>query len=351
MARPLRISRPGIWYHVTVRGNERRAIYRDETDRQKFLGLLEPWVERYRLRLHAYVLMENHYHLLVETREANLSRAMQWLNLSYSQWYNRRHQRVGHLFQGRFGGIVVEEERWGLELSRYLHLNPVRRQRFGLEKRRRQQNRRGAGRAMASRSWGERVKALRAYRWSSYRAYVGEEALPEWLVSDELLSRMGGRRAGWKKAYQRSVEEELREGIAVPWEELKGQVILGDEEFVKDIKAEIEGDGREQPSLRQLEKRPSWEKIVKVVEQLKKEGWERFQDRRGDWGRDLGLYLGRQQGGMGLKELGSCVGIDYVAVSAALRRFERRLHEDKALARRLRQAESLLSNVETLSQF
>jgi REP element-mobilizing transposase RayT len=95
MARPLRITRPGSWYHLTARGNERRTIYRDEGDRQKFLALLENWVERFRMRLHAYVLMDNHYHLLAEALESNLREGMQWLNVSYSMWFNRRHQRVG----------------------------------------------------------------------------------------------------------------------------------------------------------------------------------------------------------------------------------------------------------------
>src|SRR5262245_7521982 len=102
MARPLRIERPGGRYHVTARGNERRAIYRDDRDRLRFLELLGEARERYGVRVHAYVLMDNHFHLLVETPEANLSRAMQWLNVSYSVWFNRRRDRSGHLFQGRF---------------------------------------------------------------------------------------------------------------------------------------------------------------------------------------------------------------------------------------------------------
>ena len=108
MARPLRIDHAGGWYHVTGRGNERRAIYRADRDRLHFLELLGEMVARFRLRCHAFVLMENHYHLLLELTEPNLSRALQWLNLSYSLWFNRRHDRSGHLFQGRFKSIVVE---------------------------------------------------------------------------------------------------------------------------------------------------------------------------------------------------------------------------------------------------
>ena len=157
MARPLRIERAGSWYYLTACGNERRDIFRDDDDRLKFLALLETWVERYRLRLHAYVLMNNHYHLLAETVEANLSQAMQWLNVSYSVWFNRRYQRVGHLLQGRFQGIVVDWEQWGLELSRYLHLNPVRRQRYATDRKRRQRDRAVVVRQVRA----ERVKALR----------------------------------------------------------------------------------------------------------------------------------------------------------------------------------------------
>src|SRR5208283_4923210 len=114
MARPLRIERAGGWYHVTGRGNERRSIYQDNGDRQHFCELLAGMVSRFRVRLRAFVLMDNHYHLMVELTESNLSRAMQWLNVSYSVWFNRRRGRSGHLFQGRFKSVVVSPVEWGL---------------------------------------------------------------------------------------------------------------------------------------------------------------------------------------------------------------------------------------------
>ena len=126
MARPLRIEKAGGWYHVTSRGNERKPIYRDDRDREHFLDLIAEMVSRFRVRVHCYVLMDNHYHLLLELTEANLSRAAQWLNVSYSVWYNRRRGRSGHLLQGRFKSVAVSRDEWALELSRYLHLNPVR---------------------------------------------------------------------------------------------------------------------------------------------------------------------------------------------------------------------------------
>src|SRR6266498_2435192 len=132
MARPLRIEQAGGWYHITTRGNERRAIFRSDRDREHFLEVLAEMTRRFGVRLHAYVLMDNHYHLLLQLTEPNLSRAVQWLNVSYSIWFNRRHRRSGHLFQGRFKSVVLDPIQWGLELSRYVHLNPVRVGRMGL---------------------------------------------------------------------------------------------------------------------------------------------------------------------------------------------------------------------------
>ena len=140
MARPLRIICPGAWYHVTARGNERRDIFRDDKDRVRFLEILAEMVDRFGVGLHAYVLMSNHYHLLMEVCRPNLSQAVQWLNVSYSVWFNCRHNRSGHLFQGRFKSVVVEPNAWGLSLSAYIHLNPVRIAAFGLNKVHRQRN-------------------------------------------------------------------------------------------------------------------------------------------------------------------------------------------------------------------
>src|SRR5438093_2489069 len=161
MPRSWRVERAGGWYHLTARGNERRAIYRQDRDRQHFVELLPPWLERFRLRLYAYVLMDNHYPLLLETQEAHLSRAMQWLNTSYSVWFNRRHQRSGHLFQGRFQAVMIEPQSWGLGLSRYVHLNPVRVERLGLDKGSQRRQRVGAGERPALEVVRERLCKLR----------------------------------------------------------------------------------------------------------------------------------------------------------------------------------------------
>src|SRR6516164_719826 len=168
MARALRIERPGGRYHVTARGIDRQALFRDDADRFHFLELLAELGERFGTRIHAYVLMDNHFHLLLETPEANLSRAMQWLGVSYSLWFNRRHSRVGHLFQGRFKAFIVEDDAGWQEVARYVHLNPVRVAMLGLDKRRRSASGAGLVSKPKPELMAERLRLLRQFRWSSY---------------------------------------------------------------------------------------------------------------------------------------------------------------------------------------
>ena len=168
MARPLRLEYAGALYHVTARGNARQDIFLDDDDRQRFLGVLDRVVSRFHLLLHAYCLMDNHFHLVVETPEANLSKAMRQLNGVYTQVFNRRHRRVGHVLQGRFKAIVVEREGYLLELCRYVVLNPVR---AGL------------------------IRQPNTYPWSSYRATAGLASAPACLTVDWLLSQFGRQRS------------------------------------------------------------------------------------------------------------------------------------------------------------
>jgi putative transposase len=346
MARPLRIERPGGWFHCTARGNEQRPIYRDDRDRQHFCELLAEMVERFRIRLHVYVLMTNHYHLLLETPEPNLSRAMQWLNVSYSVWFNRRHQRSGHLFQGRFDAVVVDQDEWALSLSRYVHLNPVRLAALGMGKKDRQRQHAGVSEKPDAALVRKRIAILRAHRWSSYPAYIGAAKVPEWLECDTILAMGGARRAARRKAYQTYVEDAIREGLAVnPWAALKEQVILGGESFLNRLREYVRGNSREQTSLRRLESRPTFSQAIQAVEQVKGEPWNVFRDRHGDWGRDLVLYLGRKYCGMKLAELGKAAGgLDYVSVASAVRRLEQHLAHDKPLSRQLQSAMAQLKN-------
>jgi putative transposase len=162
MARPLRIEFAGALYHLTSRGDRREAIYEDDEDRQRFLDVLAEVVERYNWICHAYCLMTNHYHLVAETVEGNLSQGMRHFNGVYTQASNRRHSRTGHLFQGRFKGILVDRDVYLLELTRYVVLNPVR---------------------------AQMVEAPEHWPWSSYRAMIGSAPAPPWLAVDGLLSQ------------------------------------------------------------------------------------------------------------------------------------------------------------------
>lgn len=204
MARPLRLEFPGALYHVTSRGDRREPVYEDDEDRQRFLAFLAEVIKAVNWCCHAYCLMTNHYHLVVETPDGNLSKGMRQLNGVYTQAFNRRHQRAGHLFQGRYKAILVDRDTYLLELARYVVLNPVR-----------------AGMVTAPGEWP----------WSSYNAMVGQAPSPAWLATDGLLAHFAKRRATARRRYVAFVAE----GTGLPgiWSNVKRQVYLGDERFVR----------------------------------------------------------------------------------------------------------------------
>jgi putative transposase len=350
MARPLRIEQAGGWYHLTARGNERQPIYRDQRDYQHFCQLLGEAVERFRWRLHAYVLMKNHFHLLVETRDANLSASMQWLGVSYTVWFNRRHQRTGHLFQGRFKSIIVEPATWSVALTHYVHLNPVRVGALGLGKQDRAAAALPGAGAPDRELVNKRLERLRTFRWSSYPAYVGAARCPQWLTCDTILEHMGqGSDLIRQQRYRAEAEKLVRQGLPpTPWEQLQAQVVLGSEKFLRKIHAAITGNRREQPSLKRLGPRPDWPAVVAALEKIKGEPWSQFRDRYGDYGRDLALYLGRKHCQLKHGQLGALAGgMDYVSVAMAVRRLQARLPRDRSLAAQAEQATRLLYNVKT----
>lgn len=226
MARPLRIEFAGALYHVTSRGDRREPIFEDDEDRVRFLSILAEVVDRFNWLCHAWCLMTNHYHLVVETPDGNLSKGMRQLNGMYTQASNRRHHRTGHLFQGRFQGILVDKDSYLLELTRYVVLNPVR-----------------AG----------MVKHPGKYPWSSYRAMVGEAPPPRWLATDALLGQFGRRRAEARRRYREFVLQGI--GQTTLWAALRQQIYLGDERFVERMqaKADLQGD---ELSIPRAQRRP-----------------------------------------------------------------------------------------------
>lgn len=230
MARPLRIEFAGALYHVTSRGDRREPIFEDDVDRVAFLNILLEVVGRFNWLCHAYCLMTNHYHLVVETPDGNLSKGMRHLNGMYTQASNRRHKRTGHLFQGRFKAILVDKDRYLLELARYVVLNPVR-----------------AG----------MVKRPEEYVWSSYRAMVGECPTPAWLATDGLLAQFGSRRAEARRRYAQFVSDGI--GKASVWAELRQQIYLGDVKFVERMqrRAKVQGDELSVPRAQRRGPAPS----------------------------------------------------------------------------------------------
>jgi REP element-mobilizing transposase RayT len=281
MARPLRIEYPGALYHVTNRGNARADTFLDDDDRNRFLSLLKDIVEHFGWICHAYCLMDNHYHLLIETPQPNLSQGMRQLNGVYTQRFNHHHQRVGHLFQGRFKAILVEKDAYLLELARYIVLNPVR-----------------AG----------MVDMPSQYPWSSYLATSGEAPTPKWLTTEPVLSQFAKTKSTAQVRYQQFVLEGMSAGS--PWPMLKGQVLLGSDRFVSEISPLLE-DSRavpEIPHYQRLADRPGLAALFNGVAEM---------DRAT---RDEIIHRASHHFGYGMSEIARELGLHYSTVSKILKR-------------------------------
>ena len=342
MARPLRVNIPGGWYHITARGQRRDNIYHDARDRREFLQRLAEMTERFLIEVHAYVLMPNHYHILIRSPKANTSWALQWLNNGYGMWWNRRHGQVGHVFQGRFKSILVEGGVTLLTVSQYLHFNPIAVKGLGWGKR--EKSAEDLGLCVPSPELvKKRLETLRSFRWSSYRAYAGYERPPEWLTRTEILRRVKGGSEG----YRIRAEERLAQGSSEDlWSRLRWSTILGCERFAKKVRGKATVQ-RETHGRKAFGREVRWEEVVRAVECIKGERWEQFADRYGDWGRDLALWIARRRGGLTLRELGmKAGGMDYSAVSEAIRQFDRKKHKNPEVRNALKRSREIL-NLET----
>lgn len=308
MARPLRVEYEGALYHLTGRGNARQRIFADEKDCAKFVQLLSASLARYDIELHTYVLMGNHYHLIAETPRANLGRWMHWLTTAYTVYFNRRHRRVGHLFQGRYKSIVMEAEGYLLSLSRYLHLNPVR------------------GRVIGRGDPVERRKRLREWRWSSYPGYSGLGKPESWISEERILGEMDGAHKGRRLRYRRFVEEGLVREIENPLEAVQWQTALGQEAFLQRLKDRLESrkeHEREVPALRQLRRRPEVTAILECVGKVYRSSKGELLRRgsRGNEARAVAMVLIWDACGMSLREIGELFGgSGYTAVAQMIAR-------------------------------
>jgi REP element-mobilizing transposase RayT len=322
-------------------------LFLDDTDRRRFLGAVGELPERFGLELHAFVLMANHYHLLVRTAEANLSQAIRWLNVTYAVKFNWAHRWRGTVFQGRFKSILIQEQGKALEVARYIHLNPVRIGGLGLNKSEQRRARvlgcENPGQELVRR----RLGALREHRWSSWRIYAGAEPNPGWLETGVIGTGCGGRsRAERLAALKAFTEQPIVQGVlSSPWEGLVGGAVLGDREYAQRLLSQGKVNEQEQSAARRLRRRAQWEEVVRVAEKIRGEGWDKWAERHGDWGRDGAMYVGVRHGGLGLSEVARRVGMKYQAAAQGLKRFGQALNKDPERSRFVSKLKHQLSTI------
>lgn len=318
MARQLRIEFSGAFYHITSRGNLRDKIFFEDRDRERFQEILARTKERYGYLLHAYALMDNHLHLLIETPKANISQIMQNINTSYTVYINKRYRRSGHLFQGRFKAIIVDKDEYLVTLSRYIHLNPVR---------------------------AHIIQRPEDYKWTSYKAFLGKgnDAIVD--TSDTLLyfSKQKSKAA---KAYRRFVERENSEEEN-PFKEVDAGILLGGKKFkakIQKLLDKIKAD-EELPQLKKLREKVSIDKVIEICckyygrdrEELFKRGKDKCE-------RQIAIYLSKVLSGRKNIEVGNYFDIKGPAISGILKTVEKRLGQDQRFKGEVEHLKGILIN-------
>ena len=323
MARPLRVEYPGAFYHVINRGNAGENLFKGIRDREKFLEYLETAIERFSLKIYTYCLMTNHFHVLLETQLPNLSQAIQWVNVSYAGYFNRKYQRNGHLFQGRFKSILVDADEYLKQLSRYIHLNPVR---------------------------ANLVEHPDEYKWSSYSTITGKTKEPAWLESALLLSQFGTKRKQAITNYKKFVEEANTKDLKNPAKDLSGGFILGSPDFViwiKETFLSTRSDENEIPQLRELKPRINIDQIVEAVcrefnceiETILQKG------RKRNVARDVAIYLVRVLSGEKGKNIGEYFGnISGAAITRRYNCLVKQIENNKRFRNRIQRLKHKIVN-------
>jgi len=329
MARPLRIQFENAYYHVTCRGNARQNIFSSDADRLAFLDLLGRSSEIYQTEILVYVLMRNHFHLLVKTPRGNLQEFMRHFNISYTAWFNRRHRRSGHLYQGRYHSFLIDADNYLKEVSRYIHLNPVK------------------IKQASSKDVAARGKALRSYGWSSLSGYISPRARKPFLRVEEVLGYFGGDTSSGRRGYARYVEQGLVTDLENPLEMGRGHGIIGERDFVDAVRDRYLSpavNGRELPAAGKIRGRVETERLVSAIcavlrvgrDDLLKKGY------RGP-GRGLLMEMLYRYGGMKQPAIGAMLGIDYSAVSVGRKRFRMMMEADPEIASLFEKAISRIS--------
>jgi putative transposase len=325
MARPLRIEYPGAIYHITCRGNEKKAIFKNSLDRRSFLDIMVQSNKIYGIRLFAYVLMDNHFHLLLETPLGNLGQFMRRFNITYTSYFNRTHNRVGHLFQGRYKSILIEKESYLSELSRYIHLNPVRIKN--------QQNR----------TPQEQWDYLLNYSWSSLKGYLSQKDKKPFIEYSLVLADFGGDTILGRRAYQKRVKEELSRELRIK-EKVIGQAILGGDHFIEWLKENFfpKQRDRECPGLTGLKRYRALEEIINI---FVKETGIMLDDVKAKKHplRPVLMDLLYRVGGLTGIEIGKIFNVDYSTVSQTRKRLALRIKKDSGLRKIVERIETNLS--------
>ncbi|MCL0107207.1 transposase [Thermodesulfovibrionales bacterium] len=329
MARPLRIQYPGAYYHVTCRGNEQKEIFLDAEDQKIFLEKLSLSLDIYNVSLLAYVCMPNHFHLLVTTPEGNLSEFMHHFNISYTSAFNRRHRRVGHLYQGRYKAFLIDADNYLLEVSRYIHLNPIR------------------IKAFLKKPVKEKWDTLLKYKASSSLGYFSVRERRDFVNYATVLDYMGGDNRKGRQDYQEFVKRGIEQEIENPLELGKGNGIVGEADFIQRIKEKFlnnDASKREQPALRELRKEFKPEELIDHFTHLIRKDKEDI-CRRGKKSieRAMLMELLYRFCRITQPEIGRLVGgIDYSAVSQARKRLQIRLERELELKKRFNKLSSQL---------
>ena len=320
MTRPLRIQYPDAWYHVMNRGRNRAQIFSSREDYIAFIELLKDASSLYKVRIAAYCLMSNHYHLLIQTPEANLSRFMRHINGLYTQYFNRTYKRDGQLFRGRYKSIIIDGDSYLLELVRYIHRNPLK---AGL------------------------IKRLEDYSWSSHGAYISKGNEGNWMHKDFVLSILEENKNRRRQAYLDFVKQEVPETLSALYAKKKLPLLLGAKDFIDNIKQKYydKTNIKEVPQVKELFLDESQiEKAVCGVYRI--EIADLFKSRRGSYNeaRNVVIYLIRKYAGASLKDIGSRFGMhSYTSVSSVILRIKQEMDRDKKVRQRITAVEKLLT--------
>ena len=334
MARPLRIEFPGAYYHVMNRGNHRDDIFITDSDRNIFLAGLADSCETFSVNLIAYVLMPNHFHLLLQTPLENLSEFMRHFSVTYTVRFNRRHNRTGHVFQGRFKSLLVQEDEYLLPLSRYIHLNPIRTSRF------------------KSSDFKKSSEYLAEYPWSSLPGYCyvrkrNKKFDYKWLLE----TYFGEDSAKGRKRYRVYVFRAIESEVENPFDKVVHQSILGNQSFVDWVKDKLPGNGqREMPSLHKLQHEIPVENILEIVaaDGNIEPAELRQRKTKAKELRQMAIELCYRYSIHNQKEIGVIFGVDYSTVSQNRIRLKAKLESNRKAKKQFDRIKGMILNLSKL---